>query len=301
MTPRNTNEYIATDLAVESAESAAGVRGIEVTERTEEGFDIVELAVTDAEGAVAIGRPVGKYLTMTLGKSWYFDDARLEAAERVLGSEIRTMARRMARCDSVLVVGLGNRGITADALGPKVADGLLVTRHIRTRDEQLYNSLGQCEVSALATGVLGQTGIETLELVKGAVERVRPDLVIAVDALAARGVDRLAVTVQLCDTGLSPGSGIGNDRRALNAETLGVPVLAVGAPTVVGSSTLVRDALSLAGMDGDLPAELEKVLENGRSFFVSLKESDVAVAELSRIISQAINRALAREDDGGSA
>lgn len=301
MTPRNTNEYIATDLAVESAESAAGVRGIELTERTEEGFDIVELAVTDAEGAVAIGRPVGKYLTMTLGKSWYFDDARLEAAERVLGSEIRTMARRMARCDSVLVVGLGNRGITADALGPKVADGLLVTRHIRTRDEQLYNSLGQCEVSALATGVLGQTGIETLELVKGAVERVRPDLVIAVDALAARGVDRLAVTVQLCDTGLSPGSGIGNDRRALNAETLGVPVLAVGAPTVVGSSTLVRDALSLAGMDGDLPAELEKVLENGRSFFVSLKESDIAVAELSRIISQAINRALAREDDGGSA
>lgn len=289
MTPRNANEYVTTDLAIESVVKDKA-KGIEYEERDEDGFSVAVMRVKDGRGAETVGRPVGNYVTVTIGRPWLFDDEQTEKAEELLSREISALAKKMSPCGSVLVVGLGNRGLTADSLGPGVTDGLLVTRHIKYRDEALFRSLGQAEMSSFSPGVLGQTGIETLELVRGAVERVKPDLVVAVDALAARGVDRLATTVQLCDTGLSPGSGVGNTREAINQSSLGVPVLAVGAPTVVNSATLVRDALSLAGTE-EISPELEAVLENGRSFFVSLKESDVAVTELSRIISRAINKA----------
>ena len=284
--------YITTDLAIESrvTEKAGRANGAVYSEREEGGFRIAGLEVTDKRGERETGRARGRYVTVTLGKPWLFGEEETAAARDLLAREIASMARGLSPCGNVLIVGLGNRQLTADALGPSVADGILVTRHIKDRDERLFRSLGGTAVSSFSPGVLGQTGIETLELVRGAVERVKPDLVVAVDALAARGVDRLATTVQICDVGLCPGSGIGNTRQAIDRGSLGVPVLAVGAPTVVNSSTLVRDALSLAGTDKISP-ELESVLENGRSFFVSLKEADVAVSELANLISQAINQA----------
>ena len=196
----------------------------------------------------------------------------------------------MPKASSVLTVGLGNRDITADALGPKTVDGLLVTRHIKEYKPDIFEKIGQREMSALCPGVVGQTGIETFELIEGAVKRVCPDLVIVIDALAARSVDRLATTVQISDTGIAPGSGIGNKRRRIDRESLGVPVLAVGVPTVVDSATLVYDALGRAGIE-ETSEELERVLENSRSFFVSLKESDVAVSESARLLANAINYA----------
>jgi len=284
-------DYTTSDLAVESAGVRSAPRGVSLREYEDSGFSVTAISVTDADGARAVGRPVGNYVTLALGKVWLFDEAESASASGLLAREIRRICAPVSSDGPVLVAGLGNRAYTADSLGPRVVDGLLVTRHIRLRDSELYQKLGRREISALAPGVLGQTGIETLELIRGAVERVRPSLVIVVDSLAARSVDRLATTVQLCDTGLAPGSGIGNTRDALNADTLGVPVVAVGAPTVVSSAALVRDALSLAGIDDPLPDPLVDVLENGRSFFVSLKESDVAVASLASLIASAVNDA----------
>jgi spore protease len=191
----------------------------------------------------------------------------------------------------VLVVGLGNREITSDAIGPKTADKLTVTRHIKYADEDVWNELDMCEVSALSPGVLGQTGIETVELVRGAVENVRPQLVLAVDALAARSSSRLAATVQLCDSGIAPGSGVGNERGAICLETVGAPVVALGVPTVVDSSTLVYDALAQAGIE-QVDERLREILENGRRFYVSPKEADVIAERTAAIIAHAINRAL---------
>ena len=286
------NDYVRTDLAVESG-AVGDAPGVEFGERQSGSFTVTSMRVTSGEGERISGKPRGTYVTVALGRPWLLGDDELQEAEDLLADEIRKMSRAMSGCRSVLVVGLGNRAITADALGPQTTDGLLITRHIKLSDEKVYESLAQLEVSALAPGVLGQTGIETLELVRGAVERVSPELVVVVDALAARGVDRLASTVQLSDVGLSPGSGIGNARRALDEQSLGVPVMAIGAPTVVNSATLVRDALELAGID-EVSSELESVLENGRSFFVSLKECDVAVTELSGLIARALNRAFSR-------
>ncbi len=199
----------------------------------------------------------------------------------------------IGKCKSMLVAGLGNRFITADALGPLAVKGISVTRHIKTVSPALYDRIGYgCEISAIAPGVVGQTGIETLELIKGAAEKISPSLIIVIDALASRSVDRLAQTVQLSNSPIAPGSGIGNKRQVLSKETLGCPVIAIGAPTVVDSSTLVYDALGKAGIE-DIDASLKEVLDNGKNFMVSLKDSDVAVSELARLIAHSINLAFA--------
>lgn len=145
------------------------------------------------------------------------------------------------------MAGLGNRYIASDAIGPLAVRDITVTRHIKELDPALFGSLGSATVSAIAPGVIRQTGIEAVEIIRGAAENVSPGLIIAIDALAAKSIDRLAVTVQLSDTGIAPGSGIGNARKAIDRATLGIPVISVGVPTVVDSSTLIYDMLNLAG------------------------------------------------------
>ena len=191
--------------------------------------------------------------------------------------------------ERILIAGLGNRHITADALGDEVVGMITVTRHVKANRE-LFGLLGGREISAIAPGVLGETGIETAKLVAGAVRAAKPQIVVAVDALAARSTDRLATTVQLGSSGISPGSGIGGRRLAINEETLGVPVIALGVPTVVDSSTLVTDALEKAGMTG-ITEELRHVLESGRSFFVTPKETDTIIKELAELSARAITLA----------
>ncbi len=286
-------EFIRTDLASEAKEAAniENVRGISYRETELHGVATSDMKITSEEGSAIIGKPVGRYITVECKKSWLLSD---EQKERVVSALTDYITELVPKGDkTVLVVGLGNRDITPDSLGPRTVDGLIVTRHVKEYDPRLFDSIGQEEVAAVAPGVVGQTGIETLELIRGAVERVKPDVVIAVDALAARSVDRLGSTLQLSDTGISPGSGIGNRRREINRTSIGVPVIAIGVPTVVDSSTLVYDALAKAGIE-DIDDPLKKVLENGRSFFVSLKESDVAVAESASLISSALNRAFCR-------
>ncbi len=294
--------YVRSDLACESIGAASfSTEDLEKICRNEqrEGFDIMRLTVKEDAHSELLGKPKGTYVTVDCGAISYLGDEERERLVLLLAREIRYMCRVLCGREpsgdfSVLVAGLGNDEITADAIGPRAARRLTATRHLRQLNRELYDTVGRCEISVLFTGVLGQTGMETVELVRGAVENVRPHLVLAVDALAARSSARLAATVQLCDSGIAPGSGVGNERKAISHETVGVPVISLGVPTVVDSSTLVWDALERAGVD-NISQELREVLENGRSFFVTPKESDLITEQVSMLLADAIDSAFCIE------
>lgn len=224
---------VRTDLAMEakalwekSAEKTTKLEGVRASEN--DGITLVE--ILDDRGVSALGKPIGRYLTMELPK--YCTDVR-KTAEKLARQLENLIDWEPYR--NVLVVGLGNRAITPDALGPMTVEKLLLTRHLI---QNLPQQFGSCRsVSALSPGVLATTGIETLETVKGAVEHVRPDCLIAVDALAAGSMERLCNTLQISDSGIAPGSGVGNRREAFNQETLHIPVYAIGVPTVVDAQT----------------------------------------------------------------
>lgn len=283
------NDYSRTDLA---AELDLGDReGITESSESSDGFTISELTIVTDAAAERLSKPKGRYITIDIGRIWLAADERFCSATRLIAKKLGELSVTLVghKPESLLVAGLGNRRITADALGDETCGLITVTRHVKPHRE-LYELLGGREISAVTPGVLGQTGIESAELVAAACERVRPELVVAIDSLCARSTDRLATTVQLGSSGISPGSGIGNRRRSLDAETLGVPVIALGIPTVVDSSTLVTDALEKAGIT-EYDGTLREVLENGRSFFVTPKETDTIVRELSRLCAEAITLA----------
>lgn len=288
--------YSRTDLACEvTLNPPPHIGGVSVKEYTEDGITVSHMQVRSEEAARQCGLDCGHYITLSHPKLWKLSDKIYQSFCHQLARHLREIAKTMTGREPdaefcVLIVGLGNREITPDAIGPLTADKLEVTRHLYSHAPEAFRTMGRCALAAIAPGVLGQTGIETAELIRGAVENARPDLVIAVDALAARSCERLATTVQLSDRGISPGSGIGNFRQAICTDTVGAPVLALGVPTVVDSSTLVYDALAKAKI-GSVSDELRQVLENGRSFFVSPKESDVITAQLSTLLSEAISLA----------
>ena len=271
------------------------VGGTEWSQRRVGPFCESRLAIRSEEGERALGKPKGEYLTFECRGLHQLSEGEETQLVRLLGESLRKMAERVSgkRAEgelSILVAGLGNADLTADAIGPRTVSGLTATRHLAQYEKKLYRSLGCASLSAVAPGVLGQTGIETSALLLGAVGCVQPDLLLVVDALAARGCERLGRTVQLSDVGIEPGSGVGNRRRAITRETMGIPVLALGVPTVVSSATLVWDTLSEAGLDAQAPA-LSRVLREGESFFVSPKECDLLVARASSLLSRAIDLA----------
>jgi Germination protease. len=286
------NNYIRTDLAAEfKTNDGSNLKGVDFIKRKYGNVTAAELTIDDTESAEILSKPLGRYITVSFEKLWLCGDDEINHVVSVISSELKMLVNKTAgNPKSILIAGLGNQYITTDSVGPQSVKNINVTRHIKEHDEILFEKMDCLDISSIAPGVVGQTGIETLELIKGAVNNVKPSLLIVIDALAARSIDRLAVTIQLTDSGISPGSGIGNKRRAINQSELGIPVIAIGVPTVVDSSTLVYDALEQAGIT-DLSNELVRVLENGRSFFVSLKESDLAVTELAHVISRAINEA----------
>ena len=263
---------IRTDLALEAKalwEKSAGetteLSGVRARERESEGLSVTQVDILDEQGQAALGKPIGRYVTVELPR---FDRDRARPA-RVLAQELRALLHGEDE-KSVLVVGLGNRAVTPDALGPRTTDGLFLTRHLIAN---LPAQFGDCrEVSAVAPGVLATTGVETLELVRGAVSHVRPAVVIAIDALAAGSMERLCRTVQLSDTGIVPGSGVGNRRAGFSEETLGVPVLSVGVPTVVDASALCESA--------------------EERMIVTPRDIDAQVAWLGSLLADALNAAL---------
>lgn len=279
-----------TDLACESGRAVA-----ESHSRTETvgGRPVTVSRSREADG--------GRYVTISCGVITERDGEDLTPLAAVLAGELRALSALMlgrapGPDTKVLVAGLGNAHITPDAVGPGTVSRMTVTRHLRTSHGELYRALGCCELSALMPGVLGQTGIEAAELVKEAAVTVGADLVVAVDALAARSCERLASTVQLSDRGVAPGAGIGNRRLGLDRETVGCPVLALGVPTVVDSSTLVWDALEKAGIgaDGVDPA-LRRVLETGRRFIVSPRDCDRVVRLTCALLARALDMAFGVE------
>ena len=280
-----------TDLAAEL--DLADRRDIDERKESHGPFTLSSVEILTEAAARRLGKPRGKYITLELGRIWLAPERDFEAASGLLASRLSLLAGELCgnMPERILIAGLGNRHITADALGDEVVGRITVTRHLKQRSHALFGMLGGREISAVAPGVLGQTGIETAELIKGACEQVHPHLVVVIDSLCARSTERLATTVQLGTTGISPGSGIGNHRRSINRETLGVPVLALGVPTVVDSAVLVLDALEEAGID-EPDERLLRVLENRKGYFVTPKETDTIIREVSRLLARALTLAV---------
>lgn len=276
---------IRTDLAAEShqlwqetAGDTAHLSGVTVQEEEMESFPITRVGILDQEGETALGKPRGTYLTLDVSALWRREDGVFRRAARAVSA---LLAPLLPKDGPVLAAGLGNPAMTADALGPRMLDHLLVTRHLR---EVLP---GFRSVAGLGAGVLGSTGLEAAEWIRGAAEHVKPAAVVVVDALASRSLDRLCSSVQISDTGLIPGSGVGNHRMALNQAGLGVPVISVGVPTVVSVETAARDLLAQAGGD---EARLPRL--QGQGLFVTPESIDAKIRELAKVIGYGLNLAL---------
>ena len=284
-------EQRRTDLALEARElgqERAGettrLDGVEATTGEREGFPSETVRILNARGEQALGKPAGTYVTVTMDGLQRREEDAFGRGARAVAGVLRELIGPEGEQGGVLVVGLGNRAITPDAIGPKVHEHTLVTRHLVQQAPEHFGSYRP--VASLAAGVLGTTGMESGELVQAVCRRLKPSLVVAVDALASRSLDRLCRTVQISNTGIVPGSGVGNHRFALDEKTLGAPVLAVGVPTVVYGATLAADLL---GRD-DLPP-----LGRGGELLVTPKDIDSQVSDLSKVIAYGINLALQPE------
>lgn len=269
-----------TDLALERCENLdeKSFDGIEMDIIEKDGARITRIDVLDKNGEKTVGKPKGRYVTVEVAPFTHqaqFIDETLEA----VADEIR---RIIPENGSVLVAGLGNMSITPDALGPKCASMIFATRHITG---ELLRSTGlsglRC-VTSVATGVAGETGAEAGEIIKGIVQTVAPDVVITVDALAARNVERLGRTIQMCDTGIIPGSGVGNSRQEISEKTIGVPVISIGVPTVVDAATLIMDCTG----------NESSVSQKAESMMVTPREIDLMIERAAKLTSLAVNRAL---------
>ena len=267
---------IRTDLAMEahacwkeSAGETSELKGVIAHEETLRGFPLTRVEIVDNEGAAALQKPQGTYLTLDVSRC-----QGPEGLQEAAGAVAELLEPLLPEEGPTLVAGLGNPAMTPDALGPRCMDHLLITRHLKNVLPQLR------ETAALSGGVLGTTGLEAAEWVRGVAEHMKPAAVIVVDALAARSLDRLCQSVQLSDTGLVPGSGVGNHRMALNRETLGVPVISVGVPTVVSLETIIHD---LTDDCGNPPQ---------KGFFLTPDAIDAKIKKLSKIIAYGINLAL---------
>lgn len=310
------NFQIRTDLALEARENYDAddtrIRGVKVEEEGDDGREIYTTTVTiETENAAkAMGKPTGTYITIEAPNM----SAPDEGYHREISVELaRHLCRLMGeRNGAVLVVGLGNRDVTPDALGPAVIGNLHITRHMIKEYGRNGKELEKSgEISAIVPGVMAQTGMETLEIIRGVVAETKPEIVITIDALAARSTRRLNRTIQITDTGINPGSGVGNHRNAINQETLGVPVLAVGVPTVVDAATIVNDTMEeliaqmdrcaamqrLGGTLGTLnQAEKHEMIRelispHLNTMFVTPKDIDETVKYLSYTISEGLNLA----------
>ena len=308
---------VRTDLALEARErfeEDVEIRGVSVEERYDEKHDIriTKVCIESENGAKAMGKPVGVYITLEAPKLSDPDkDYHREVSETLAIYLQELLGTDQER--SVLIVGLGNREVTPDALGPEVVGNLRITRHVvKEYGKAAFEKERVHMVSGIVPGVMAQTGMETAEILRGIIEETKPDLVIAIDALAARSVRRLGTTIQLTDTGIHPGSGVGNHRHSLTKESLGVPVMAIGVPTVVGAAAIVHDTVSalirtltrsestkqtgkwMEEMDPEEQYELIRELlepEFG-PMYVTPPDIDRRIKELGFVISEGIHRAL---------
>ncbi len=281
-----------TDLAVEAKEAIKGekeIKGVALKREEKDGVTVATLEIRTDEGSKTMGKEKGTYITVEL------EEENEEAVIRELVQQMRQLSG--GKNDRCFILGLGNREITPDALGPLTIDKVLVTRHlIREFGSEMKKKYHFSEAQALAPGVMAQTGMEMQEIVKGIVDKTTPDIVFVVDALAARSMHRLGRTIQLTDTGISPGAGVGNNRKELNRRTLGVDVIAIGVPTVVDAETIVEDYMEAGLEKSDLTAQEKKQFmqhiknEKMKGMFMTGQDVDQKVRRMSRVLSDALNQ-----------
>ena len=286
---------VRTDLALEARESiedkAEGLHGVSVEERFDEesNVHITRVVVETKNGAKILGKPMGVYITLEAPAMTEPEEDYHQEISEILADELRGILPEPDKEQSILVVGLGNREVTADSLGPNVVDNLFVNRHIvREYGKVAYNRSKMHQVSSLIPGVMAKTGMESAEIIKGVISETKPDVVIVIDALAARSTKRLNRTIQITNTGIHPGSGVGNHRNAITQESLHVPVLALGVPTVVDAATIVGDAM------GERPVALKEL----NNMYVTTKDVDQQIQQISHILCDGINKALNCLEEG---
>ena len=276
---------VRTDLALETKEKFeednVELKGVRIHEEERgENIKITEVIIETENGAKSMGKPRGSYITIEAQEMTDGDDGYHREISEELAKVLRGMIPVNREELSVLVVGLGNREITPDALGPRVADNMMITRHvIREFGKYALGAEHSNLISSIVPGVMAQTGMETSEILQGIIEETRPDLLIVIDALAARSTRRLGRTVQITDTGIQPGSGVGNHRGSLTKESLGIPVIAIGVPTVVEAAAIVYDA----------QGNCEKMPPHLNGMFVTPKNIDEMIKQLSFTLSEALN------------
>lgn len=306
---------IRTDLAIESAEEFSeeerGLSGVSVQEREDENTHIrvTDVHIKNDRGARCLGKPVGRYITLETPDLASEDEDYHREITKALMDQLKILIPDIHK-KKILVVGVGNREITPDALGPMVVDHLFITRHLIKaygKDSELTKGFGI--TSAIAPGVMAQTGMEGREVIHGVIKETSPDVAIIIDALAARSVRRLNTTIQLTDTGISPGAGVGNHRHGLNQETLEIPVVAIGIPTVIDAATIVNDTMNTLMNVLEQTEPFKAIYESTKSFddqekyllmrelmapevanmFVTPKDIDQTIVKISYTISEAIN------------
>lgn len=310
---------VRTDLALEAKEMAekpggAPIPGIESTTTEDNGITVTQLHVQNEQGSQAIGKMIGQYVTIEVPGLRNQDTELQDRVATQFAKHFEAFLERLSigKMSSVLIVGLGNWNVTPDALGPLVVENTMVTRHyFELMPDQV--APGYRPVSSVAPGVLGITGIESSEIVQGIVDRSKPDLIIAIDALASKALERVNTTIQIADTGIHPGSGIGNKRRGLTKEILGVPVIAIGVPTVVYASTIVNNTFEMMrehlesqnGNTNQIFGLMNQMQENerlqlvkevlnpiGHDLLVTPKEVDQFIEDIANIIASGLNAAL---------
>ena len=310
------NSNIRTDLAIEAREMLMGevkeeIPGVSAETESLQDIKVTRVNISTPEAEKRMGKKQGRYITLEVPGLRQKNTALQDEVSRQLASEFLKMVEFSPET-TVLVVGLGNWNVTPDALGPRVVKDLLVTRHILKLEPETLGE-GFRSVAAISPGVLGITGVETGEIIQGLVEKVKPDLLIAVDALAARSLSRLHTTIQLADTGIHPGSGVGNKRLGITSETIGIPVIAVGVPTVVDAVTIANDILDHlleafikeAAPDSPVSAVVKSMAEGDKrsvmeeimspyvgNLMVTPKDIDTLVEDVARVISGGLNAAL---------
>lgn len=273
-------EGIRTDLAAEghALNAERGIDdGIVINEYDANGIAIAKAEVFAGEGERKSGRKAGVYLTVNAGKAWLKSGAERTAISEAIKEQLKALLPKTE--GAVLVAGLGNKAVTPDAIGPLTVNGLVVTHHMKRLNAELYEALRFGDVAAFCPAVLGQTGIESAKLIKAAADCIKPRCIIAIDALAARGLERLGTTVQITNAGIAPGSGVGGGREELSEATMGCTVIGIGVPTVVDARTIAID------LTGDGPNDY-------KDFFVTPKETDTMIRVMSKLLATAINRAL---------
>lgn len=308
-----------TDLAIESreiylenSENATEINGVEAEEENcGQGINVTRVKIVNENGEKALGKETGTYITIEIPTGMQHEQTIYEKSCQVCAKELAKLIKT-DNCGTVLIIGLGNWNITADALGPKTVNSVLVTRHLlEYMPEEIDQRLRS--VCAVSPGVLGLTGVETGEIVKGLADRVKPSLIIAIDALCSRNMHRINNTIQLTDTGITPGAGIGNHRMAIDEKSLGVPVIAIGVPTVVDAATIASDTIDLilenlkqnAGKERPIYKMLEVIAAEDKytlikqvltphygDFVVCPKEVDTVISDISSIIANGINISL---------